>query len=143
MQQKQTRHSKVNASQPMLMISDSVFDLAIETAKSSPSKKKVGAVLLNKNKVIVTATNLETKSHPVQAKFAERVGLHQKIYLHAEIAALVKCREECDTIVVARVNPQNKLRMARPCPICELALHEAGITKVHYTTNQGFLYEYN
>ena len=143
MQQKQTRHSKVNTGQPMLMISDSVFDLAIETAKSSPSKKKVGAVLLNKNKVVVTATNLETKSHPVQAKFAERVGLHQKIYLHAEIAALVKCREECDTIVVARVNPQNKLRMARPCPICELALHEAGISKVHYTTNQGFLYEYN
>ena len=143
MQQKQTRHSKVNASQPMLMISDSVFDLAIETAKLSPSKKKVGAVLLNKNKVVVTATNLETKSHPLQAKFAERVGLHQKIYLHAEIAALVKCREECDTIVVARVNPQNKLRMARPCPICELPLHEAGITKVYYTTNQGFLYEYN
>jgi tRNA(Arg) A34 adenosine deaminase TadA len=143
MQQKQTRRSKVNSDQSILMISDSVFDLAIETAKSSPSKKKVGAVLLNKNKVVVTATNLETKSHPIQAKFAERVGLHQKIYLHAEISALVKCREECDTIVVARVNPQNKLRMARPCPICELALHEAGITKIHYTTNQGFLYEYN
>lgn len=143
MQQKQTRRSKFSTGQPMLMISDSVFDLAIETAKSSPSKKKVGAVLLNKNKVVVTATNLESKSHPIQAKFAERVGLHQKIYLHAEIAALVKCREECDTIVVARVNPQNKLRMARPCPICELALHEAGITKVHYTTNLGFLYEYN
>ena len=143
MQQKQTRRSKVNSDQTILMISDSVFDLAIETAKSSPSKKKVGAVLLNKNKVVVTATNLETKSHPIQAKFAERVGLHQKIYLHAEISALVKCREECDTIVVARVNPQNKLRMARPCPICELALHEAGITKIHYTTNQGFLYEYN
>ena len=143
MHQNQMSRSKVDSGQPMLMISDSVFDLAIETAKSSPSKKKVGAVLLNKNKVVVTATNLETKSHPLQAKFAERVGLHQKIYLHAEISALVKCREECDTIVVARVNPQNKLRMARPCPICELALHEAGITKIHYTTNQGFLYEYN
>lgn len=125
------------------MISDSVFDLAIETAKASPSKKKVGAVLLNKNKVIVTAANLEKKSHPIQAKFAERVGLCEKIYLHAEIAALVKCREECDTIVVARVNPQGKLRMARPCPICSLALQEAGISKIHYTTNQGFLYEYN
>jgi tRNA(Arg) A34 adenosine deaminase TadA len=125
------------------MISDSVFDLAIETAKSSPSKKMVGAVLLNKNKIIVSATNLETKSHPLQAKFAKRVGLDPKIYLHAEIAALVKCREECDTIVVARVNPQHKLRMAKPCPICELALREAGVSKIHYTTNQGFLYEYN
>ncbi len=124
------------------MISDSVFDLAIETAKSSPSKKQVGAVLLNRSKVVLTATNLEKKSHPVQARFAERVGLGEKIYLHAEIAALVKCREECDTIVVARVNPQHKLRMAKPCPICDLALQEAGITKIYYSTDNGFLYNY-
>jgi len=38
------------------MLSDSVFDLAIETAKSSPSKKKVGALLLSKNKTIISAT---------------------------------------------------------------------------------------
>lgn len=121
---------------------DSVYDLAIEIAKCSPSKKRVGAILLNKSKIVATATNLESKSHPLQAKFAERVGLHEKIYLHAEIAALVKCREECDTIVVARVNPQNKLRMAKPCPICSLALEESGVDKVHYTTDEGFLYEY-
>lgn len=124
------------------MISDNIYNFAIEVAKSSPSKKKVGALLLNKSKVIVSATNLETKSHPIQAKFAQKVGLCEKIFLHAEIAALVKCREECDTIVVARVNPQGKLRMARPCPICDLALKEAGVSKIHYTTNQGFLYEF-
>ena len=124
------------------MLSDSVYDAVIDVAKSSPSRIKVGAILLNKNKTIVTATNLETKSHPIQAKFAERVGLHQKIYLNAEIAALVKCKEECDTIVVARVNKQGKIRLAKPCPICSLAIKEAGISKVHYTTNQGFLYEY-
>jgi len=124
------------------LISDNIYNFAIEVAKSSPSKKKVGALLLNKSKVIVSATNLETKSHPIQAKFAQKVGLCEKIFLHAEIAALVKCREECDTIVVARVNPQGKLRMARPCPICDLALKEAGVSKIHYTTNQGFLYEF-
>ena len=123
------------------MISDNFYDLAIETAKSSPSKKQVGAILLNKNRVVATATNLESKSHPLQARFAERVGLGEKIYLHAEIAALVKCREECDTIIVARVNPQHKLRMAKPCPICSLALEEAGISNIHYTTNDGFLYQ--
>jgi tRNA(Arg) A34 adenosine deaminase TadA len=125
-----------------VVISDSIYKLAIEVAKSSPSKKQVGAILLNKSKVVASGTNLETKSHPLQARFAERAGLKEKIYLHAEISALVKCREECDTIIVARVNPQNKLRMARPCPICELALKEAGITKIHYTTNKGFLYEF-
>jgi tRNA(Arg) A34 adenosine deaminase TadA len=123
-------------------MNDNLYDLAIEVAKSSPSKKLVGAVLLNKNRVVTTATNLERKSHPLQAKFAERVGLKEKIFLHAEIAALVKCREECDTIIVARVNNQNKLRNSRPCPICSLALKQAGVSKVYYSTNEGFLYEY-
>ena len=127
------------------MLSDSIYDLAIETARSSPSKKQVGAILLNKSRVVVTATNIETKTHPIQARFAERVGLHEKIFLHAEIVeTLVKCREECDTIVVARLGGHNhdELRMAKPCPVCALALKEAGIDKVHYTTNDGFLYEY-
>lgn len=70
------------------MLSDSIYDLAIETARSSTSKKQVGTILLNKSKVVVTATNIETKSHPLQARFAERVGLHEKIFLHAEIAFL-------------------------------------------------------
>ena len=124
------------------MLSESVYNLAIETAQSSSSKKKVGAVLMCKNKIVTTATNLESKSHPLQASFALRAGLPEKIYLHAEIAALIKCRDEVDTIIVARVNNQNKLRMSKPCPICSLALSEAGITHIHYTTNQGFLYEY-
>ena len=124
------------------MISGPMMDLVIDVAKSSPSKKQVGALLLNKNRVVVSATNLETKSHPTQAKYAKKAGLHEKIYLHAEIAALVKCREECDTIVVARVNSLNKLRNAKPCPICSLALQEAGINKICYTTDEGFLFEY-
>lgn len=125
------------------MISDNFLQLAIETAKSSPSKKRVGAILLKKNKVITTAVNLEKKSHPLQAKFAKRVGLWQKIYLHSEIHALIKAREDADTIVVARVNPQNKLRNAKPCPICSLALEESGIQNIWYSTDDGFVYKYS
>jgi len=124
------------------MISDSFLKLAIETAKSSPSKKKVGAVLLKKNKIIATAVNLEEKSHPLQAKLAKRVGLAPKIYLHSEINALIKAKEDADTIVVARVNNQGKLRNACPCPICSLALDEYGVDNIYYSTDDGFLYKY-
>ena len=124
------------------MISDNFLQLAIDTAKSSPSKKKVGAVLLKKNKVIATAVNLERKSHPLQAKFAKRVGLWQKIYLHAELFSLIKAKEDADTIVVARVNNQNKLRNSCPCPICSLAIEEAGIENIYYSTDEGFVYKY-
>ena len=37
--------------------------------------------------------NRYTKSHPLQAKLAREAGLHEKIFLHAEIEALVKLRD--------------------------------------------------
>lgn len=127
------------------MISDSVLQLAINTAKSSPSKKKIGAVLLRKNKVIVSATNLEKKTHPLQAFLAERVGLDEKIYLHAEVNALIKSKEKADTIVVARIggHGHNELRMSKPCPICQMALEMNNISRVIYSTNDGFNYQYS
>ena len=125
------------------MISDNFLQLAIETAKSSPSRRRIGAVLLKKSKVVATAVNLEKKSHPLQAKFAKRVGLCEKIYLHAEVSALIKAREDADTIVVARVDRQGKLKNSKPCPICAFALEQAGVTNVYYTTNEGFMYKFS
>ena len=126
------------------MIDRPIMDLAIKVAESSKSKKKVGALLIHKNKVITQGVNQDTKSHPLQARLAEAVGLGEKIYLHAEISALVKCKSEVDTIVVARLGGHSgdEIRNAKPCKICELAIREAGIKNVYYTMNDGFLYEY-
>jgi len=126
------------------MIDRPIMDLAIKVAESSKSRKRVGALLLNKNKVISQGVNQDTKSHPLQAKLADMVGLSEKIYLHAEISALVKCKSEVDTIVVARLGGHegNELRNAKPCPICSLAIEQAGIEHIYYTTDEGFLYEY-
>lgn len=124
------------------MISDNLLDLAIETAMSSPSRRKVGAVLLKKTKIITTAVNLEKKSHPIQAKFAKRVGLAPKVFLHAEVHSLIKARDDADTIIVARVDKHGKLRNSRPCPICSLALEESGVNNVYYSTDDGFMYRY-
>tara|TARA_B100001059_G_scaffold38318_1_gene30991 strand:+ start:1843 stop:2229 length:387 start_codon:yes stop_codon:yes gene_type:complete len=125
---------------------ESFMSLAIEVARTSPSRKPVGAVLLRKNKVIATATNHDCKTHPIQAKWAERVGLSEKIYLHAEISAMIKAREEADKIVVVRLGGHsgNELRQARPCKICEAYLrHTSSIKHVYYSewTNK-FSYEY-
>lgn len=120
----------------------SFYKRTIDIALTSPSKKQVGAILLKKNNIIAEATNLEKKTHPIQARWAQRAGLHEKIYLHAEIAALVKCRDDADTIIVARINSEGKLRNAKPCPVCTMALKEAGIHNVHYTTDDGFVYRY-
>ena len=123
------------------MIDRPVMDLAIKVAESSKSRKRFGALLLHKNKVITQGVNQDTKSHPFQAKLADMVGLSEKIYLHAEISALVKCKSEADTIVVARLGGHNgdELRNAKPCKICELALREAGIKNVYYTQMTDFV----
>jgi deoxycytidylate deaminase len=73
------------------------------------------------------------KTHPVQAKYAKRVGAHEAIYLHAEISALVRCRHKPHAIYIARVLRNGDVGYAKPCPICELAIKEAGIREVHYT----------
>ena len=127
------------------MIDRPMMELAVQTANSSLSRKKVGAVLLNKGRVVSKGVNQDTKSHPLQARLADMVGLSEKIYLHAEISALVRCRSDVDTIIVARLGGHggDELRNARPCPICSLALKEAGIEHVYYTTDEGFLYQYH
>ena len=126
------------------MIDRSIMDHAIRVAQISRSRKRVGALLLYKNRIITYGVNQDTKSHPLQARLAEAVGLKEKIYLHAEISALVKCKTEVDTIVVARLGGHNgnELRNARPCKICSLALEQAGIQHIYYTRDEGFLYEY-
>ena len=127
------------------MISEPTMSHVIDIARGSSSKKRVGAILLYKNKIVATGVNKDTKTHPLQARFAQLAGLGDKIYLHAEIDALIKLRTQADTIVVARLGGHNggeELRNAKPCNICKLALREAGIKKVCYTTDDGFLFEY-
>ena len=118
---------------------------AIDVAATSPSRKKVGAILMKKNEVISIATNHDCKSHPIQARWAEKVGLREKIFLHAEIAALIKARDDADKIIVVRLGGHsgNELRQARPCPICEAYLRHSGITDVYYSVSHNkFTYEH-
>ena len=96
-------------------------------AMSSDAPKKIGAVLLKRNRVITSAVNSYEITHPVQywaAKNASMVfnqpHLSKKQFLHAELRSLIKAREDADTIVVCRVGGHGgqELRDSRPCPVC-------------------------
>lgn len=122
-----------------------ILNQAISVAMASPSKKRVGSILLKKNKVIATAVNLDSKTHPIQYEWGCRVGLPQKSYLHSEISCLIRARDTADTIVVARVggHSRTELRCARPCPVCTAYLkYQSNVVHVHYSTDDGFMYEY-
>ena len=91
-----------------------------------------------KGTLLSCATNSYEKTHPIQKYFAEKVGHSAKIYLHAEIAALLKAKDsKVHTMRVFRSGNNGQTLLAKPCPICMEALKAFGIRELYYTTNSG------
>ena len=119
------------------MIPTRILEKATETAHTSDCSQKLACILTNKRgKVVSIGANMQ-KTHPIQKKYALRAKQKKKIQLHAEIAALVKCREQPEIAYVLRVMKNGGYGMARPCAICTAALKEAGVKKVIYSNNSG------
>lgn len=91
-----------------------------------------------KGNLLSKATNNYNKTHPLQAYFAEKVGHPARIYLHAEIAAIIKAGDkQIYKIVITRFNPKTfKALNAKPCPICQEAIKAFGIELVSWTTGE-------
>ena len=79
--------------------------------------------------------NSYEKTHPLQAKAATMVGEPYKVFLHAEIAAIVKlpyhAREKAHLIRVFRYNNKGKPMNAKPCNICQNILTQMNIRVEH------------
>jgi deoxycytidylate deaminase len=129
-----------------------ILQQAFAVAMASNAPKKIGAILLKRNRIISSAVNDYTRTHPVQywaAQNAARIfnepHLENKIYLHGELRALIKAKEDADTIIVCRVGGHGgqELRNARPCPVCSEYIRSCStVEHIHYSTSQGFMYEY-
>lgn len=79
--------------------------------------------------------NSYEKTHPLQARAAAKANQPGKIFLHAEIAALVKARGMVYSLSVARITKDGKAALAEPCPVCRLAMKEAGVKRIEWTRN--------
>lgn len=97
-------------------------------------KQSITATIYDKKgRVLAIGKNSYIKSHPRQAELANRVGEPHKYFLHAEISSLVRCRGTPYKIKIERFDKKGNPKLAKPCPICELAITEAGIKYVEYT----------
>ena len=115
-----------------------ILNVAIDIAKNLPCQRyQIAAIITDKrNKVLSIGWNSYRKSHPTQLFWAQKSRNKSKIYFHAEIMALVKCKEGIpNAIYIARVGKRGESRIAKPCDICRNALRSAGIRKVIYTTS--------
>jgi tRNA(Arg) A34 adenosine deaminase TadA len=96
--------------------------------------QKIKATIYDKKgNILSIGLNSYSKSHPKQSYYAKKCNMGEKIYLHAEIAALVKCRGIPYKISVERYGKKGEPKLAQPCPICFMAIKEAGIKKIEFT----------
>jgi tRNA(Arg) A34 adenosine deaminase TadA len=88
-----------------------------------------------KGRVLSIGRNSYVKTHPLQASIAHQLGEDAKIYLHAEVACLVKVKDwsKIHRVVVTRFDASGKPVLARPCRICARALALAGVDNIEHT----------
>lgn len=91
-----------------------------------------------KGRIIAESPNSFSKTHTVQAQYARKVGRPDAIYLHAEMAVLIKCAnlgrsKDVHKIVVARVDKKGGSTYSCPCKICSLAIKEFGVRAIEFS----------
>lgn len=102
----------------------------------SRGKHQLTAIIYDKRKNIVSiGRNSYIKTHPLMAEASALVGRPSRIYLHAEIAALVKLKDwsKAHKMVVTRYLKDGTPANATPCASCQLMLKKAGIKLVEHT----------
>lgn len=86
-----------------------------------------------KGVLVAVGKNSYVKTHPMQARYARLVGRPQAVYLHAEMAALIKARGKVHRLVVTRFDSEGKAVSAKPCSICQRALKDYGVVHIEHT----------
>ena len=86
-----------------------------------------------RGKLLAVGKNSYTRTHPLQAKFGKQSGKPNAIYLHAELAALLKAREPVYKLVVFRYDRHGNPANSKPCPSCQLAIKSFGVKHVEHT----------
>jgi deoxycytidylate deaminase len=118
------------------------FNVARKTSfKSDYARCHLGAVIVKGNYIVSKGFN-QTKSHPAQFHYNQDTRYQSSQHsIHAEVDALVKSKDtdlEGAEIYIYRENAAADLASSRPCPACQRAISESGISTIFYTSPEGF-----
>jgi deoxycytidylate deaminase len=122
------------------MLKISILKKAIDEAKKSEHKHRIGAVIFNKKIVYSTGRNFPCKAvkhlHPKYTKYPDSI--------HAEIDAIIKARKDVTncSILVIRINKKEEIRYCFPCKYCIKYLKYVGIKNIYYSTNEDTIKRY-
>lgn len=112
------------------------------SSKNKPRRNRtryhITAIIYDKRgRVLSIGQNSYIKTHPHMKRVAEKSGYPDKIFIHAEVDAIVKCRDlsRAHRIFVARFDKNKNPMLAKPCECCMTAIREAGIEHIDYTVS--------
>lgn len=89
-----------------------------------------------RGKLIASGENSYRKTHPLMKHFSSLCGQEHKIYLHAEVQALIRAGEQkVHRLVVTRYGAKGEPLLAKPCEVCQKAIEAYGVSVVEYTEN--------
>ena len=95
------------------------------------------AVIYDKRgRILSIGKNSFVKTHPVQAELARAHGTPEKIYIHAEVDAILRCRDltKAYRIVVTRIGRSGELLLAKPCGMCYGYIQASGIEVIEWSS---------
>jgi tRNA(Arg) A34 adenosine deaminase TadA len=102
-----------------------------------PRKKfhVIATIYDKRGRPLSVGVNSYDKTHPLQAKYAIQCNKPEKVFLHAEIAAIVKLSKpwRAHTIKVERYTSEGVPVNASPCVICRKAIEAIGIKNIIHT----------
>lgn len=109
---------------------------------------KLGAVIFSSKRILVSGHNTN-RTNPTQAEYNKYRPYHcESCACHAEISALIRLRRNFPDIraqdvgiLVYRETATGERALAKPCPACERALRDYGITDIYYTGQNSLVYE--
>lgn len=118
---------------PRLLVGLAKLNLGL---KLSTTKQQLSAIIYDKkNRVLSVGENSYIKTHPLQAAHAKKTNNPDKIYLHAEIHAIARCKQlyKAHKIFVSRWDKNGNPMLAKPCVVCLSAIQAAGIQVIEHT----------
>lgn len=115
----------------------------LPSAAKHPGKYNIVALAFSKKgKLLSVGHNSYIKTHPLQSYFANKVGDPLRLFVHAELDALIKAKHDVYKMLVLRLRKDGSLALSKPCKICTLALRHYGVQYVEYTDNTGKILRY-
>ena len=123
-----------------------VMDRLRNLASKSDCRHKIGCLILDGRGKVISSGYNSMKTHPVQKEYSFLQGEEYKVYLHAEVSALVSLSRRYSSnpgkkkgkpyhLYTLREDKNGNLVMSRPCPICYEYIKDSGIKWISYTLN--------